>query len=137
MKQIFLHGEQQFKHAHEYIDTLEHGKFCLNVEAIEDKRSQEQNSLIWLIASHFEKYGEPVFNRKLNKSQWYYGFSVMFLDPLLVVDWRDGSVKEVPQGMSKLPKKKFTWVINKIYEFARDHDFFVPSPEDLKYDSHP
>lgn len=128
---IKLLDEKQYNHAVETIQKLPKEKYCVIIKEIEEQRTQDQNRLIWLLASHFSDNSEH-FNRTLSKTAWYYAFSAMFLDPILTVDFRTGQVLEVAKGMSNLSKKEFTWVINKIYEFAHLNDFPVPSPEDLR-----
>jgi hypothetical protein len=103
----------------------------MTLEDYESQRTKEQNALIWTLATHFALHTTH-FKFNLGKEGWYYAWSKAFLDPITTVNLSTGEIEFTARPMSNLGKKAFSDVLDKIYDYAREKNFPLLPPEEMK-----
>lgn len=133
-KYFILRTDSQIDNAIDLIEKLpvhaDKPLYIVKIEPFEEQRTKKQNRMIWLLATYFATHTQ-FFDINLGKEGWYAAFAKAFLDPVESIDIKTGEITYMPRSMSQLTKKDFSYVIDKIYEYAMDKDFPVPHADDL------
>lgn len=117
-------------------------KWAVTIEEVSKVRSRNANALYWkwlsiisqyvtMDVTDFDEHGFiRHYKKHADKDQLHSWFALRYLEPVWINHPQTGQEIPVPRSTRRLKKDEFTEYMNKIQEFAAEHDVMLPSLED-------